>query len=257
MLWSFFVLFILRFDVDTLWTGNFSSFCQFLLLFLVIIEMVSDSAPFSTHLELKLGHWVINVTTFIVQLWPQIEQYSLLLLLTGIVFSLESCAAYYASCWPKMTIDCSATTFVIRLGWILHLNHFIIYVPNSCQCHLEAGWLVIHHTLSFTVVINIVMGWTFTMKLPGDRNADLFGRVKIPKTGQHKKHYDTSLQPDSLFRDVASVAFCLLCLILSSLHCSILSSYMATQKKYRTLLSFSIRTSIITCQSSTSLDRHR
>lgn len=66
-----------------------------------------------------------------------------------------------------MTIDCSATAFVIRLGWILHLNHFIIYVPNSCQCHLEAVWLVIHHTLSFTVVINIVMGWTFTMKLAG------------------------------------------------------------------------------------------
>lgn len=75
----------------------------------------------------------------------------------------------YASCWPKMTIDCSATAFVIRLGWILHLNHFIIYVPNSCQCHLEAVWLVIHHTLSFTVVINIVMGWTFTMKLPGGK----------------------------------------------------------------------------------------
>lgn len=82
-------------------------------------------------------------------------------------------AACYASCWTKMTIDCSATAFVIRLGWILHLNHFIIYVPNSCQCHLEAGWLVIHHTLSFTVVINIVMGWTFTMKLPGEGNVDL------------------------------------------------------------------------------------
>lgn len=67
-----------------------------------------------------------------------------------------SCAPCYASCWPKMTIDCSATAFVIRLGWILHLNHFIIYVPNSCQCHLEAVWLVIHHALSFTVVINIV-----------------------------------------------------------------------------------------------------
>ena len=66
-----------------------------------------------------------------------------------------------------MTIDCSATAFVIRLGWILHLNHFIIYVPNSCQCHLEAVWLVIHHTLSFSVVINIVMWWTFTVELPG------------------------------------------------------------------------------------------
>lgn len=68
-----------------------------------------------------------------------------------------------------MTIDCSAAAFVIRLGWILHLNHFIIYVPNSCQCHLEAVWLVIHHTLSFTVVINIVMEWTFSMKLSGGR----------------------------------------------------------------------------------------
>lgn len=29
--------------------------------------------------------------------------------------------------------------------------------------------MVIHHTLSFTVVINIVMGWTFTMKLPGEQ----------------------------------------------------------------------------------------
>lgn len=27
--------------------------------------------------------------------------------------------------------------------------------------------MVIHHTLSFGVVINIVMPWTFTMKLPG------------------------------------------------------------------------------------------
>lgn len=170
----------------------------------------------------------VTTSTYIVQLWPQIERYSLLLLLTGIVFSLESCAAYDASCWPKMTIDCSATTFVIRLGWILHLNNIIMYVPNSCQCHLEAGWLVIHHTWSFTVVINIVMGWTFTMKLPDDRNADLFGRVKILKLGQHQKDYDTSLQPDSLFRDVAGVAFCVLCLILSSLQHSILSSYMAT-----------------------------
>lgn len=68
-----------------------------------------------------------------------------------------------------MTIDCSATASVILLGWILHPNLFIIYVPNSCQCHLEAVWLVIHHALSFTVVINIVMGWTFTIKLPGGK----------------------------------------------------------------------------------------
>lgn len=29
-----------------------------------------------------------------------------------------------------MTIDCGATASVIRLEWILHLNHFIIYVPK-------------------------------------------------------------------------------------------------------------------------------
>lgn len=80
-----------------------------------------------------------------------------------------ACGPCYASCWPKMTIDCSANAFVIRLGWILHLNHFIIYVPYSCQCHLEAVSSVIHHTLSLAVVINIVMGWTFAVKLPGGR----------------------------------------------------------------------------------------
>lgn len=107
------------------------------------------------------------------------------------------CAPCYASCWPKMTIDCSATAFVIRLGWILHLNHFIIYVPNSCQCHLEAVWLVIHHTLSFTVVINIVMGWTFTMKLPGGRERRSFWGGRGTQTGGmiiRCSGYQTALQ---------------------------------------------------------------
>lgn len=90
-------------------------------------------------------------------------------LFTPYISGCVACGPCYASCWPKMTIDCSANAFVIRLGWILHLNHFIIYVPYSCQCHLEAESLVIHHTLSLAVVINIVMGWTFTMKLPGGR----------------------------------------------------------------------------------------
>lgn len=132
---------------------------------------------------------VVSVTIYAIQLhtpWIFCHYLSLLipLLLTRIVYSQNP--ACYASCWPKMTIDCSATAFVIRLRWILHLNHFIIYVPNSCQCHLEAGWLVIHHTLSFTVVINIVMGWTFTMKLPGEGNADLF------REGQATQNKSTS-----------------------------------------------------------------
>lgn len=38
---------------------------------------------------------------------------------------------------------------------------------DSCRCHLEAAGPVIHHTLSFSPVINIVIGWT--RKLPGGR----------------------------------------------------------------------------------------
>lgn len=117
-----------------------------------------------------------------------------------------SCASCYASCWPKMTIDCSATAFVIRLGWILHLNHFIIYVPNSCQCHLEPVWLVIHHTLSFTVVINIVMGWTFTMKLPGGRECRslLGGSGYSKQESTEREDYQVCLLPHQLSRDVVS-----------------------------------------------------
>lgn len=113
-------------------------------------------------------------------------------------------AACYASCWPKMTIDCSATAFVIRLGWILHLNHFIIYVPNSCQCHLEAVWLVIHQTLSFTVVINIVMGWTFNMKLPGGMRISS-GRVRLLKTGVNRGKIIRCTRYQTLSRDVVSL----------------------------------------------------
>lgn len=65
--------------------------------------------------------------------------------------------------------------------------------------------MVIHHTLSFTVVINIIMGWTFTMKLPGDRNADLFRRVKPLKIRQHQKDYHVLLRPERLSRVVVSV----------------------------------------------------
>lgn len=36
---------------------------------------------------------------------------------------------------------------------------------DSCRCHLEAARLVIHHTVSFSPVVNTVIGWT--LKLPG------------------------------------------------------------------------------------------
>lgn len=138
----------------------------------------------------------VHILLLFVLAWsPSSKQYSLVSM---------SCAACYASCWPKMTIDCSATAFVIRLEWILHLNHFIIYVPNSCWCHLEAVWLVIHHTLSFTVVINIVMGWTFTMKLLVVRECrSLLGQGL--KTGfNRRKDYQVCLLPDRLSRGVVS-----------------------------------------------------
>lgn len=39
----------------------------------------------------------------------------------------------------------------------------------SRQCHSEAASPVIHHTLSLAAAINIVMGRTFTTKLPGGK----------------------------------------------------------------------------------------
>lgn len=159
-----------------------------------------------------------------------------------------------------MTIDCSATAFVIRLGWILHLNHFIIYVPNSCQCHLEAVWLVIHQTLSFTLVINIVMGWTFNMKLPGGIRISS-GRVKLLKTGVNRRkiirctRYQAG-SPEMLLACPLSAIY--LSLLHSSAPSSHSSLYLHTWpclEKYRMLFfhcPFSIRASITTCQSHTS-----
>lgn len=46
--------------------------------------------------------------------------------------------------------------------------------------------MVIHQTLSFTLVINIVMGWTFNMKLPGGMRISS-GRVKLLKTGVNRR----------------------------------------------------------------------
>lgn len=152
---------------------------------------------------------------------------------------MSCAAACYASCWPKMTIDCSATAFVIRLEWILHLNHFIIYVPNSCWCHLEAVWLVIHHTLSFSVVINIVMGWTFTMKLLVVRGCrSLLGQVL--KTGFNKRKiircacYQTDSPEVLLVHPLSAINLSLpfsFCPLYSQVAQQLVSSYVASHRK--------------------------
>lgn len=112
------------------------------------IENKKNNSDMSMYPELQHTLQQVSFYTAKILLWLHLKRYCLHSLLLPVPAPSSpssryssvsvSCAACYASCWPKMTIDCSATAFVIRLGWILHLNHFIIYVPNSCQCHLEA-----------------------------------------------------------------------------------------------------------------------
>lgn len=125
---------------------------------------------------------------------------------------------------------------------------------------------MIHHTLSFTVVINIVMGWTFTMKLLGGREcrSPVGQGLKTAFSRRLSGAPATRLTPEMLLvRPLSAINLSLL--FSSSLVCSqvaqqLVSSYMASHRKIWDVilsLSFSIRASITTCLSHASSTSRR